>query len=105
MLKKLVRGSEVMFGKILFISDNIAHVENKMERDVVADLMNVHVVFEAPNQRILGEVVELNDDVIKIRFLGEYQGKRYLNGVLRKPLLSSTIRVINGEELIELVGN
>ena len=94
-----------MFGKILYISDNIAHVENKMNRDVVADLMNVHVVFEAPNQRILGEVIELNDEIIKIRFLGEYQGNRYLNGVLRKPLLSSTIRVINGQELLLLVGN
>ncbi len=94
-----------MFGKILYISDNIANVENKMNRDVVADLMNVNVIFEAPNQRILGEVVELDDQTIKIRFLGEYQGKRFLNGVLRKPLLSSTIRVINGEELMELVGN
>ena len=93
-----------MFGKILYISDNIAHVENKMSRDVVADLMNVHVIFEAPNQRILGEVIELNDDVIKIRFLGEYQGSKYLNGVLRKPVLNSTIRVINGAELMELVG-
>ena len=94
-----------MFGKILYISDNIANVENKMSSDVVADLMNVNVIFEAPNQRILGEVVELNDDIIKIRFLGEYQGKRFLNGVLRKPLLSSSIRVINGEELMELVGS
>ena len=93
-----------MFGKILYISDNIAHVENKMSREVVADLMNIHVIFEAVNQRILGEVIEINDDVIKIRFLGEYQDKRYLNGVLRKPLLNSTIRVINGEELMELVG-
>jgi len=93
-----------MFGKILYISDNIAHVENKMNRDVVADLMNIHVIFEAPNQRILGEVVELNDNEIKIRFLGEYQEKKYLNGVLRKPLLNSTIRIINGEELMELVG-
>jgi len=93
-----------MFGKILYISDNIAHVENKMNRDVVADLMNIHVIFEAPNQRILGEVIELNDSEIKIRFLGEYQGKKYLNGVLRKPLLNSTIRIINGEELMELVG-
>lgn len=93
-----------MFGKILYISDNIAHVENKMNRDVVADLMNVHVIFEATNQRILGEIIELNDEVIKIKFLGEYQDKRYLNGVLRKPLLNSSIRVINGEELMELVG-
>ena len=93
-----------MFGKILYISDNIAHVENKMNKDVVADLMNIHVIFEAQNQRILGEIIELNDKEIKIRFLGEYQNKKYLNGVLRKPLLNSVIRIINGEELMELVG-
>ena len=93
-----------MFGKILYISDNIAHVENKMNRDVAADLMNIHVIFEAKDQRILGEIVELNDEIIKIKFLGEYLGKKYLNGVLRKPLLNSNIRIINGEELMELVG-
>lgn len=93
-----------MFGKILYISDNIAHVENKMDKNIVADLMNIHVIFEAQNQRILGEVIEINDSEIKIRFLGEYQNKKYLNGVLRKPLLNSIIRVINGEELMELVG-
>ena len=94
-----------MFGKILYISDNIAHVENKMNREVASDLMNIHVIFEAENQRILGEVIELNDEVIKIRFLGEYSGTRYLNGVLRKPMLNSNIRIINGEELMELVGS
>jgi len=93
-----------MFGKILYISDNIAHVENKMNKDIIADIMNIHVIFEAQNQRILGEVIELNDNEIKIRFLGEFQEKRYLNGVLRKPLLNSNIRIINGEELMELVG-
>ncbi|MCI8575725.1 MAG: DUF87 domain-containing protein [Bacilli bacterium] len=32
-------------------------------------------------------------------------GKHYLNGVIRKPLLSSTIRLITDEELGELVGS
>jgi len=93
-----------MFGKIVYISDNIAHVENKMNREISADLMNVHVIFESKDQRILGEIVELNDNIIKIKFLGEYHEKRYLNGVLRKPMLNSSIRIINGEELMELVG-
>lgn len=94
-----------MFGKILYISDNIAHVENIAGDKVSADLMNVHVIFEAPNQRILGEIVELNKEVIKIKFLGEFLEKRYVNGVLRKPLLTSNLRVINSEELMILVGS
>ncbi len=94
----------MIFGKILYISDNIAHVENISKDTITADLMNIHVVFEDNDQRILGEVVELNNDEIKIRFLGEFVGTRYVNGVIRKPLLSSKIRVINGEELLEIVG-
>ncbi len=94
----------MIFGKILYISDNIAHVENKSSSTITVDLMNIHVVFEDKDQRILGEVIELNDDEIKIRFLGEYTDHGYVNGVIRKPLLSSKIRIISGEELMELVG-
>ncbi len=94
----------MIFGRILYISDNIAHVENISKDTITADLMNIHVVFEEKEQRILGEVVELNSSEIKIRFLGEYTSHGYVNGVIRKPLLSSKIRIINSEELLELVG-
>lgn len=93
-----------MFGSIKFISDNVAHIENLAGNKIVSDLMNVHVIFEAPNQRILGEVEEVNADVIKIRFLGEYVEDKYISGVLRKPSLSSQIRIINNNELLALVG-
>ncbi len=94
-----------MFGKIKYISDNIAHIENTGGSAGSQDLMNVHVVFEAPEQRILGEITEINPDIIKIRFLGEYLNGRYVNGVIRKPLLSSKIRIINESELKEIVGS
>ena len=84
-----------MFGRILFISDNMAEVENVSKGNISADLMNVHVIFETGDQRILGEVTEINDEIIKIRFLGEYLNGRYVNGIMRKPLLSSKIRIIN----------
>lgn len=93
-----------MFGKIIYIGESEAHVENLIKDANTADLMNVNVVFEDNNQRILGEVQELNSDIIKIRFLGEYMNGKYINGVLRKPLLSSKIRMITKDELTELVG-
>ena len=92
------------FGKIKFISGNVAHVEQLASAEELGDLMNVHVVFEAPEQRILGEVEEVTDEVIKIRFLGEFTNNRYVSGVIRKPVLSSTIRTITDDELTLLVG-
>ncbi len=93
-----------MFGKIKYINESNAYVENLGTTNSTTDLMNVNVIFEAPDQRILGEITEINKEEIKIRFLGEYINDKYVNGVIRKPLLSSTIRVINSAELMELVG-
>lgn len=93
-----------MFGRILYIGESEAHVENLIKDANSADLMNVNVIFEDSKGTILGEVEELNENIIKIRFLGEYINGKYVNGVLRKPLLNSKIRMINKDELTELVG-
>ena len=57
-----------LFGQIKFISGNVAHVENVATAEQMGDLLNVHVVFEAENQFILGEVEEVTDEITKIRF-------------------------------------
>ena len=93
-----------MFGKIKFISGNVAHVETVCSAEEMGDLMNVHVVFEEKDQAILGEVEEVTDEIIKIRFLGEFRDGRYVSGVIRKPVLSSKIRTITSDELDMIVG-
>ena len=93
-----------MFGKIKFIAENTAHVTTNATAEQMGDLMNVHVVFEAPDQEILGEVEEVNEGIIKIRFLGEFHDGKYVSGVIRKPVMSSTIRTINDAELKAIVG-
>ncbi len=93
-----------MFGKILYISDNVAYIENLGGTEASGDLLNLHLIFENGDQKILGEIVELKEKEIEVRFLGEYVNGRYNNGLLRKASLNSKIRVINTEELYELIG-
>ena len=93
-----------MFGRLLYISDNIAYIENKSTNDTKGDLLNLHLIFEHDDQHILGEIQEIRDDRIEVRFLGEFVNGKYYNGILRKASLNSTIRTINQQELLELVG-
>ena len=93
-----------MFGRILYISDNIAYIENKGTDDTKGDLLNLHLIFSHNDQNILGEIVEIREERIEVRFLGEFVNGKYYNGILRKASLNSTIRVINRNELLELVG-
>lgn len=93
-----------MFGKIVYISDNVAHVAVSKDAPVIMNIMNMHVVFEDENKRILGEVEDVSDDIIKIRFLGELADGKFIGGVLRKPNLTATTRIINEDELKIIMG-
>lgn len=94
-----------MFGKIVYISDNVAHIEIPAGTPVAMNLMNMHVIFEDDLKKILGEVEDISKDLIKVRFLGEIVNNRFVGGVIRKPTLSSTIRIISKEELKLIVGD
>ncbi|NLA32730.1 MAG: ATP-binding protein, partial [Mollicutes bacterium] len=93
-----------MFGKIKYISDDKAFVELIKEGNIIPNLMNLQVIFESDNQRIIGEVKDITEDEAKIQFLGEFEENRYIPGVIRKPALNSNIRVINKDELSIIVG-
>ncbi|MDD2505093.1 MAG: DUF87 domain-containing protein [Bacilli bacterium] len=93
-----------MFGKIKYISDNTAIVEINKEGNVIANLMNLHVVFESNNDRLLGEVKNVDDATIKIELLGEFASDKFIAGTIKKPALSSNMRVINDQELDVIMG-
>ncbi|MDD2181369.1 MAG: ATP-binding protein [Bacilli bacterium] len=93
-----------MFGKIVYISDNLAHVKIADGTPIATNLMNLHVMFEDKNKKILGEIEDISSEIIKIRFLGEIVNDKFVGGVIRKPTLSATIRVINPEEISLIIG-
>ncbi|MCI9586041.1 MAG: DUF87 domain-containing protein [Bacilli bacterium] len=93
-----------MFGKIVYISDTEAHVATPTEGSISTNLMNMHVIFEDEKKKIIGEVEDVGKDIIKIRFLGEVVGNRFVGGVIRKPTFSSKLRLINRDEVGLLVG-
>ncbi len=94
-----------MFGKIIYISDNVAHIEIPAGTPVAENLMNMHVIFEDDKKKILGEIEDISEKIIKIGFLGEIVNGRFVGGVIRKPTLSSKIRVITKEELALIIGD
>lgn len=93
-----------MLGKILYVNDNIAEIEYKGSNEASGDLLNCHLVFEKDQQKILGEIVEINNSIVKVKLLGEFVNGRFLNGLLRKASLNCNIRAINVAELKEIIG-
>lgn len=93
-----------MFGKILYISDSIAHIGIPDGTPVNMDLLNMHIVFEDGERKVLGEVEDVSDTVIKVHFLGVIENNKFIGGVLRKPTLEAKIRLVTDEELRLITG-
>ena len=76
-----------MLGKIIYISNNMAHVKVPPNVKVSTNLMNMHVIFEDEKKKVLGEIDDISQDLIKIRFLGEIVNNQFVGGVIRKPTI------------------
>ena len=94
-----------MLGKIKTISKNSAVVEINKESGQTKDLINLHVIFEDENKKILGEIDSILEDTVKITFLGELTENDFIGGLIKKPSLDAKIRIINEQELKILTGN
>ena len=53
-----------MFGKIKNINDSTASVFINKGAGVLPNLMNLHVIFEDNNSKILGEVKEVDEECV-----------------------------------------
>lgn len=94
-----------MFGKIKYIDDITAVVEIHKENMVVPNLMNLHVVFEKDDQKLLGEVKKADEETVHIDLMGQFVGERFIAGTIKKPTLDSSIRIINDDELNIILGS
>ena len=93
-----------MFDRIVYISDNGCNIKLKTNGEVTMNLMNLHLVFEDAEKKVLGEVDDLDGDIVKARFLGEIVGDRLIGGTIRKPTLDAKIRVIDKSEIPLITG-
>lgn len=99
-----MEGALCMFDRIVYISDHSANVKLREDVKLSINLMNMHIIFEDEKKKILGEVDDLDGNLVKIRFLGEIVNGKLLGGTIRKPRLDARIRLIEQSEIPMIVG-
>ena len=91
-----------MFGKILSIYDYTIVIENLLNR-VETTVVGMHVVFE-DKYKVVGEITRVDKEIIECVLVGEFINNTFTSGITHKPSGSSSIRLVNKEEVFLLVG-
>ncbi len=94
-----------MIGNIIDILDNVVTVKLAIDVTSQTNLINVHVVFEDDEKKIIGEIQNINIDTCKIVIVGEIINNCFLPGINKKPSFKSSIRIINMDELALILGD
>lgn len=93
-----------MFGKIINITDKTIEIEINQNSNVIPNLMNLHIIFEDENTKLLGEVRNVLDGKIHVDLKGQFIGDKFIQGTIKKPSLNSKIRLIEENELNIILG-
>ena len=93
-----------MFGKIINITDKTIEIEINQNNNVMPNLMNLHIVFEDENTKLLGEVRNVLDGKIHVDLKGQFIGDKFIQGTIKKPSLNSKVRLIEENELNIILG-
>ena len=93
-----------MFDKITYISNNGCTIKLKDGANITTDLMNMHLIFEDNSKKILGEVIDVDDKIVKANFLGEISDDKLIGGNIRKPSLDAKVRIIDQAEVPLVMG-
>ena len=93
-----------MFERIVYISDHGAHVKVR-EGSIRTNMINQHLVFVDNNKQIVSEVEYVHDNIIETRFIGEIVNNNFQGGIISKPSINASIRLLDENEMTMITGN
>lgn len=88
-----------MLGTIKSIEDNILTIDLNIEIDKFQNILNMYVVIEDGEKRIIGEIINIKEKIAQINLLGELVNNTFVFGVIKKPAFSSTVKLISKERI------
>lgn len=88
-----------MLGNIIGIDENTVLIKLNIDITRMSNLINLLVIMESEEKRIIGEIINIKDNIAYINLLGELKGEKFVYGVMNKPSFSSTVKLISKEKI------
>lgn len=92
-----------MLGKIIAIEDNIVSIELNIDLTKFQSLLNLHVVMQEPLRTIIGEIIDVKDNVAYVNLLGEFIKNKFVYGVIKKPSFAATVKLVSKDRLPSII--
>ena len=93
-----------MLGKIIGIQENTIFLKLNIKLEEMQNIINLYVLLEDDERKIIGEIVDINEDVASVNLIGELVKDNFLFGVSKKPSFGSSTKLISKEKINSILG-
>lgn len=94
-----------MLGSIIGIEENTVLIKLNIDLNQFGNLINVHVIMENEDKKIIGEIVDIKDNITYVNLLGEIIDNKFVFGVIRKPSFASSVKLISKTKIPMLISS
>lgn len=94
-----------MIGRIEGIVQNKVQVKLQIDIHNQVNLIHLHVVFQDGDHKVIGEIVDIVNDIATITIIGEIRSGAFVPGFRMKPSFKSQVRLIQMDELSLIFGS
>ncbi len=88
-----------MLGTIIGIEENTVLVKLTIDLQAFQSLINMHVVMEDSGKMLVGEIVDIKNEIAYINLVGEIKNNEFIFGVIKKPSFGAQIKLISKEKI------
>ena len=93
-----------MLGKIIAIQENTVFLKLNVKLEEMQNIINLYVLIEDEEKKIIGEIVDIKGDVASINLVGELENDKFLFGVSKKPSFKAVSKLISKEKISSVLG-
>ncbi len=90
-----------MLGKITEIKNNYCYMLNN---NIKEDIIDLYVKIINTEFNFIGEIINVNPDIITIKLVGELNKDKFIYGIRKKPNIDSEVYLLKKEEIDILFG-
>ena len=93
-----------MLGNIVGVVENQVLLKLAIDLNKFENLINIHVIMDDGTRKIVGEIIDIKDNIAYINLLGEIIDNKFVFGVMVKPSFNSVVKLISKEKIPMIVG-
>jgi len=100
----IIMVGDYMLGKIVGIEDNTVFLKLNVKLEEMPNIINLYVLLEDKERKLIGEIVDIKNDIANVNLVGEFINDNFLFGISKKPSFSATSKLISKERINNILG-